>query len=71
MGRTVGIDLGTTFSLVATMEGGEPVIITNREGERLTPSVVAVDKKGERLVGLLLRGRLLPTPRIPSLASSD
>jgi len=45
MGRTVGIDLGTTFSLVATMEGGEPVIITNREGERLTPSVVAVDKK--------------------------
>jgi molecular chaperone DnaK len=55
MGRTVGIDLGTTFSLVATMEGGEPVIITNREGERLTPSVVALDKKGERLVGLLAK----------------
>ena len=43
MGRTVGIDLGITHSLVATMEGGEAVIITNREGERLTPSVVAID----------------------------
>ena len=62
MGRTVGIDLGTTFSLVATMEGGEPVIITNREGERLTPSVVAVDKKGERQVGLLAKRQAITNP---------
>ncbi len=62
MGRTVGIDLGTTFSLVATMEGGEPVIIANREGERLTPSVVAVDKKGERLVGLLAKRQAITNP---------
>ncbi len=62
MGRTVGIDLGTTFSLVATMEGGEPVIITNREGERLTPSVVAIDKKGERLVGLLAKRQAITNP---------
>ena len=62
MGRTVGIDLGTTFSLVATMEGGEPVIITNREGERLTPSVVAIDKKGERLVGLLAKRQAVTNP---------
>ncbi len=62
MGRTVGIDLGTTFSLVATMEGGEPVIITNREGERLTPSVVAVDKKGEKLVGLLAKRQAITNP---------
>jgi molecular chaperone DnaK len=62
MGRTVGIDLGTTFSLVATMEGGESVIITNREGERLTPSVVAVDKKGEKLVGLLAKRQAITNP---------
>ena len=62
MGKTVGIDLGTTFSLVATMEGGEPVIITNREGERLTPSVVAVDKKGEKLVGLLAKRQAITNP---------
>ncbi len=62
MGRTVGIDLGTTFSLVATMEGGEPVIIPNREGERLTPSVVAMDKKGERLVGLLAKRQAITNP---------
>jgi molecular chaperone DnaK len=51
MARTVGIDLGTTNSVVAVMEGGEPVVITNREGSRLTPSVVAFTKTGERLVG--------------------
>jgi len=62
MGRTVGIDLGTTFSLVATMEGGEAVIITNREGERLTPSVVAMDKKGERQVGLLAKRQAITNP---------
>ncbi|MEE9201770.1 MAG: Hsp70 family protein, partial [Dehalococcoidia bacterium] len=51
MARAIGIDLGTTLSVVAVMEGGEPVVITNAEGGRLTPSVVAVTKSGERLVG--------------------
>ncbi len=62
MGKTVGIDLGTTFSLVAVIEGGDPKIITNAEGERLTPSVVAVDKKGERLVGLLAKRQAVTNP---------
>jgi len=62
MGRTVGIDLGTTFSLVAVVEGGEPKIIPNAEGERLTPSVVAIDKKGERLVGLLAKRQAITNP---------
>ncbi len=62
MGRAVGIDLGTTFSLVAVIEGGEPKIIENSEGERLTPSVVAVDKKGERLVGLLAKRQAVTNP---------
>jgi len=62
MGRAVGIDLGTTFSLIATMEGGEPTIITNSEGERLTPSVVAVSKTGERLVGLLAKRQAIVNP---------
>src|ERR687884_1437999 len=51
MGKVIGIDLGTTNSVVAVMEGGEPVVITNAEGNRLTPSVVAMNKSGERLVG--------------------
>ena len=55
MARAVGIDLGTTFSLVATMQGGDPVIIPTSEGERLLPSVVAVSKTGERLVGWLAK----------------
>ena len=62
MGRTIGIDLGTTFSVMATIEGGEPTIIPNAEGERLTPSVVAVDKKGERLVGLLAKRQAVTNP---------
>ena len=56
MGRMIGVDLGTTNSVVATIEGGEPVVIPNAEGERLTPSVVAVTSNGERLVGYLTRG---------------
>src|SRR6187551_1265918 len=51
MSKIIGIDLGTTNSVVAVMEGGEPVVITNPEGGRLTPSVVAFTKTGERLVG--------------------
>ena len=51
MGRIVGIDLGTTNSAVAAMEGGKPTIVTNAEGARTTPSVVAYTKAGDRLVG--------------------
>jgi molecular chaperone DnaK len=62
MGRTIGIDLGTTLSVMAVIEGGDPVIIPNAEGERLTPSVVAIDKKGERLVGLLAKRQSVTNP---------
>lgn len=62
MGRTVGIDLGTTFSLVATMQGGEPVIIPTSEGERLCPSIIAVSKSGERLVGWLAKRQAVVNP---------
>ena len=55
MPKTVGIDLGTTNSVIAVMEGGEPVVIPNAEGARTTPSVVAFTKSGERLVGTLAR----------------
>ncbi|MDD5509288.1 MAG: molecular chaperone DnaK [Dehalococcoidales bacterium] len=55
MGKVIGIDLGTTFSCVAVMEGGEPKVIPNSEGGRTTPSVVAVSKSGERLVGQVAR----------------
>ena len=51
MSKIIGIDLGTTNSVVAIMEGGEPVVIANQEGGRTTPSVVAFTKSGERLVG--------------------
>lgn len=61
MGKIIGIDLGTTNSAVAVMEGGEPVIIPNAEGNRTTPSVVAFTKDGERLVGETAKDRQLPT----------
>ncbi|MBE6026821.1 MAG: hypothetical protein E7229_08620, partial [Clostridiales bacterium] len=51
MGKVIGIDLGTTNSCVAVLEGGEPTVITNAEGMRTTPSVVGFAKNGERLVG--------------------
>jgi len=62
MGRTIGIDLGTTNSVMATIEGGEPVVIPNAEGERLTPSVVAVTGNGERLVGRFARRQAITNP---------
>jgi molecular chaperone DnaK len=55
MAKAIGIDLGTTNSVVAVMEGGKPVVIENKEGSRTTPSMVAFSKKGERLVGLLAK----------------
>ena len=51
MARVIGIDLGTTNSVVAAMEAGEPVVIPNAEGSRITPSIVAMSRTGERLVG--------------------
>jgi len=62
MGRAIGIDLGTTLSEVAVMEGGEPKIIPNAEGSRLTPSVVAVSKSGERLVGQIAKRQAVTNP---------
>src|SRR5882757_5014154 len=55
MGKAVGIDLGTTNSVVAVMEGGKPTVVINSEGSRTTPSVVAFTKTGERLVGHLAK----------------
>jgi len=57
MGKIIGIDLGTTNSVAAVMIGGEPVVIPSAEGERLVPSVVAVNKNGERLVGRVARNQ--------------
>jgi len=62
MAKAVGIDLGTTLSEVAVMEGGQPVVITNAEGSRLTPSVVAVSKTGERLVGQVAKRQMITNP---------
>ncbi len=62
MGKIIGIDLGTTNSVVAVMQGGEPVVIPSREGERLIPSVVAVNKNGERLVGRVARNQAVVNP---------
>jgi molecular chaperone DnaK len=62
MGRAIGIDLGTTNSCVAVMEGGEPTVIPNSEGGRVTPSVVAVSKTGERLVGTVAKRQAVTNP---------
>ncbi|MFI5175430.1 MAG: molecular chaperone DnaK [Terriglobia bacterium] len=62
MSKTIGIDLGTTNSVVAVMEGGEPVVIANSEGTRTTPSVVAFTKSGERLVGQVAKRQAITNP---------
>src|SRR6266850_6062601 len=62
MSKIIGVDLGTTNSVVAVMEGGEPVVITNPEGGRLTPSVVAFTKSGERLVGQVAKRQAVTNP---------
>lgn len=62
MGKVVGIDLGTTNSVIAVMEGGEAVVITNIEGERITPSVVGFSKTGERLVGRVAKRQATTNP---------
>src|ERR687893_1799494 len=62
MSKIIGIDLGTTNSVVAVMEGGEPTVITNEEGGRTTPSVVAFAKDGNRLVGQVARRQAVTNP---------
>ena len=61
--KIIGIDLGTTNSVVAVMEGGDPVVIPNAEGGRTTPSVVAFTKDGERLVGQVAKRQAVTNPR--------
>ncbi|MEG1932512.1 MAG: Hsp70 family protein, partial [Pygmaiobacter sp.] len=62
MGKIIGIDLGTTNSCVSVMEGGEPVVISNAEGARTTPSVVAFSKTGERMVGQVAKRQAITNP---------
>ena len=62
MGKVIGIDLGTTNSCMAVLEGGEPTVIPNSEGGRTTPSVVAFSKSGERLVGSVARRQAVTNP---------
>ena len=63
MAATIGIDLGTTNSCVATVEGGRPSVIVNAEGERTTPSVLAFSKDGERLVGAVAQRQAAVNPQ--------
>src|SRR5262250_2329089 len=62
MGKIIGIDLGTTNSVVAVMEAGQPTVIANQEGARTTPSVVASTKSGERLVGQVAKRQSITNP---------
>src|SRR3989449_7784558 len=62
MAKVIGIDLGTTNSVVAVMEGGEPKVLTNAEGSRITPSVVAFTDSGERLTGQIARRQAITNP---------
>src|SRR5881398_1222912 len=63
MAKVLGIDLGTTNSCMATMEGGDPVVLENSEGARTTPSVVAFTKNGERLVGQAAKRQAVTNPQ--------
>src|SRR6185312_2427422 len=62
MAKVIGIDLGTTNSAVAVMDAGEPTVLENSEGARLTPSVVAISKGGERLVGQIAKRQAVTNP---------
>ena len=62
MSKILGIDLGTTNSCMAIMEGGRPKVIPNAQGQRLTPSVVAIDAKGEEVVGLPAKNQMITNP---------
>ena len=70
MGKIIGIDLGTTNSCVSVFEGNEPVVITNSEGKRTTPSIVAFDNNGERKIGDPAKRRLLQTHSAQSSLSN-
>ena len=70
MSKIIGIDLGTTNSCVAVMEGGEPVVIANSEGARTTPSVVGFTKTGDRLVGQVAKRQAITNLRTRWLPSS-
>src|SRR5213593_2812531 len=61
-GKVIGIDLGTTNSVVAVMEGSQPTVIVNQEGARITPSVIALAKDGERLVGQVAKRQAVTNP---------
>src|SRR5690242_21809737 len=61
-GKVIGIDLGTTNSVVAVMESGQPAVIPNQEGARTTPSIVAITKNGERLVGQVAKRQAVTNP---------
>src|SRR3989339_935792 len=63
MGKILGIDLGTTNSCVAIMEGGQPKVLENKEGARTTPSIIAMSKSDERLVGLSAKRQAVTNPR--------
>ena len=68
MAKTIGIDLGTTNSCMAVLEGGEPTVIPNAEGGRTTPSVVAFTNDGQRLVGARARRQQVANPEDPGLS---
>jgi len=62
MSKIIGIDLGTTYSEMAVFENGQPKVLENSDGERTTPSVVAINKNGERLVGMLAKRQAIINP---------